>query len=87
MNLVYGVATSEHAHLGHCCNAYMMSNARTDMFVGNITWVPAASGLACEVRLYGHLFTVPNPDEEWEAQVRCSHFNPLSYFRLPVAES
>lgn len=36
---------------------------------GNITWVPANRAPKCEVRLYNHLFTVEEPDENWEAQL------------------
>mmetsp|Transcript_38374 Transcript_38374/g.66622 ORF Transcript_38374/g.66622 Transcript_38374/m.66622 type:complete len:658 (+) Transcript_38374:60-2033(+) len=48
---------------------------------GNVTWVPGGGrALACEVRLYDHLFTQEEvPDEGWEAalnpasEVVCSH--------------
>ncbi|CAM9252052.1 unnamed protein product, partial [Chrysoparadoxa australica] len=36
---------------------------------GVITWVPQEGSLRCELRLYNNLFTVPNPDENWEAQL------------------
>lgn len=33
-----------------------------------ITWVPN-DALACEVRVYGHLFTVPEPTDRWEEEL------------------
>eukprot|EP00566_Odontella_aurita_P007834 CAMPEP_0113539290 /NCGR_PEP_ID=MMETSP0015_2-20120614/7835_1 /TAXON_ID=2838 /ORGANISM="Odontella" /LENGTH=707 /DNA_ID=CAMNT_0000438951 /DNA_START=88 /DNA_END=2211 /DNA_ORIENTATION=- /assembly_acc=CAM_ASM_000160 len=33
-----------------------------------ITWVPS-DGIPCEVRVYGHLFTVPEPTDRWEEEV------------------
>mmetsp|Transcript_113401 Transcript_113401/g.169593 ORF Transcript_113401/g.169593 Transcript_113401/m.169593 type:complete len:692 (+) Transcript_113401:112-2187(+) len=34
----------------------------------HISWVPS-DGIACEVRIYNHLFTVPEPTELWEDEV------------------
>jgi tRNA synthetases class I (E and Q), anti-codon binding domain len=36
---------------------------------GTLSWVPVDGALPVEVRLYGHLFTVPSPDANWEAQL------------------
>jgi glutaminyl-tRNA synthetase len=33
-----------------------------------ISWVPS-DGIACEVRMYDHLFTVPEPTELWEEEI------------------
>jgi glutaminyl-tRNA synthetase len=33
-----------------------------------ITWVPK-NGIRCEVRVYGHLFTVPEPSDRWEEEL------------------
>mmetsp|Transcript_244 Transcript_244/g.444 ORF Transcript_244/g.444 Transcript_244/m.444 type:complete len:696 (-) Transcript_244:169-2256(-) len=33
-----------------------------------ITWVPK-DGIPCEVRVYGHLFTVPEPSDRWEEEL------------------
>ena len=33
-----------------------------------ITWVPK-NGIPCEVRVYGHLFTVPEPSDRWEEEL------------------
>ena len=40
-----------------------------------ISWVPA-DGIRCEVRVYNHLFTVPEPTDLWEDEV-----NPKSEIR------
>lgn len=40
-----------------------------DKVKGNLTWVPANSSHVCEVRLYNHLFSVEEPDDNWEAQL------------------
>jgi len=34
----------------------------------HITWVPS-DGIACEVRVYGHLFTEPEPSDRWEEEL------------------
>lgn len=34
-----------------------------------ITWVSAVHNLPCEVRQYGHLFTVPEPSDKWEEEI------------------
>lgn len=33
-----------------------------------ITWVPS-DGISCEVRVYDHLFTVPEPSDRWEEEL------------------
>jgi len=33
-----------------------------------ITWVPK-NGIPCEVRVYGHLFAVPEPSDRWEEEL------------------
>lgn len=33
-----------------------------------ISWVPN-NGIKCEARVYGHLFTVPEPTDQWEAEL------------------
>lgn len=33
-----------------------------------ITWVPK-DGIPCEIRVYGHLFTVPEPSDRWEEEL------------------
>jgi len=33
-----------------------------------ITWVPS-DGIPCEVRVYGHLFTAPEPTDRWEEEL------------------
>lgn len=33
-----------------------------------ITWVPE-NGIRCEVRVYGHLFTCPEPTDRWEEEL------------------
>ena len=33
-----------------------------------ITWVPS-DGIKCEVRVYGHLFTQPEPSDRWEEEL------------------
>ncbi len=33
-----------------------------------ITWVPS-NGIRCEVRVYDHLFTVPEPSDRWEEEL------------------
>jgi glutaminyl-tRNA synthetase len=33
-----------------------------------ISWVPS-DGIACEVRMYNHLFTVPEPTDLWEEEI------------------
>eukprot|EP00568_Trieres_chinensis_P000377 CAMPEP_0183309426 /NCGR_PEP_ID=MMETSP0160_2-20130417/25335_1 /TAXON_ID=2839 ORGANISM="Odontella Sinensis, Strain Grunow 1884" /NCGR_SAMPLE_ID=MMETSP0160_2 /ASSEMBLY_ACC=CAM_ASM_000250 /LENGTH=701 /DNA_ID=CAMNT_0025473453 /DNA_START=201 /DNA_END=2306 /DNA_ORIENTATION=+ len=44
-----------------------------------ITWVPS-DGIPCEVRVYGHLFTVPEPTDRWEEEL-----NPESEVVYPNA--
>ena len=34
----------------------------------HITWVPS-DGISCEVRLYNHLFTEPEPSDRWEEEL------------------
>jgi len=36
---------------------------------GNLHWVPSGSAVPLEVRLYGHLFTVPFPTANWEQEL------------------
>jgi glutaminyl-tRNA synthetase len=45
---------------------------------GTIHWVSAAHALEAEVRLYDHLFAVPNPDEVPEGQDFTVNLNPRS---------
>ncbi len=45
---------------------------------GTIHWVSAAHALEAEVRLYDHLFAVPNPDEVPEGQPFTVNLNPKS---------
>ncbi|KAL7465538.1 hypothetical protein ACHAXS_005859 [Conticribra weissflogii] len=45
----------------------------------HITWVPS-NGIACEVRVYNHLFTVPEPSDLWEDEL-----NPESEVVYPNA--
>jgi glutaminyl-tRNA synthetase len=35
---------------------------------GALTWVPSTA-TSCEIRLYNHLFSVPEPDDQWEEQL------------------
>jgi glutaminyl-tRNA synthetase len=44
-----------------------------------ITWVPQ-DGIPCEVRVYNHLFTVPEPSDRWEEEL-----NPNSEIIYPNA--
>jgi len=44
-----------------------------------ITWVPS-DGIKCEVRVYNHLFTVPEPSDLWEDEI-----NPKSEVLYPNA--
>jgi hypothetical protein len=44
-----------------------------------ISWVPN-DGIGCEVRVYGHLFTVPEPSDLWEEEL-----NPQSEVVYPNA--
>eukprot|EP00529_Nitzschia_sp_RCC80_P015290 CAMPEP_0113484446 /NCGR_PEP_ID=MMETSP0014_2-20120614/23965_1 /TAXON_ID=2857 /ORGANISM="Nitzschia sp." /LENGTH=701 /DNA_ID=CAMNT_0000378047 /DNA_START=211 /DNA_END=2316 /DNA_ORIENTATION=+ /assembly_acc=CAM_ASM_000159 len=34
-----------------------------------ITWVPKPAAVPCEVRIYNHLFTVPEPTDTWEDEI------------------
>eukprot|EP00529_Nitzschia_sp_RCC80_P015674 CAMPEP_0113508728 /NCGR_PEP_ID=MMETSP0014_2-20120614/37179_1 /TAXON_ID=2857 /ORGANISM="Nitzschia sp." /LENGTH=701 /DNA_ID=CAMNT_0000404475 /DNA_START=10 /DNA_END=2115 /DNA_ORIENTATION=+ /assembly_acc=CAM_ASM_000159 len=34
-----------------------------------ITWVPKPTAVPCEVRIYNHLFTVPEPTDTWEDEI------------------
>lgn len=34
-----------------------------------ITWVPQPTAVPCEVRVYNHLFTVPEPTDTWEDEL------------------
>jgi len=34
-----------------------------------ISWVPAGTAIPCEVRIYNHLFTVPEPSDLWEEEI------------------
>jgi len=34
-----------------------------------ISWVPAETAIPCEIRVYGHLFTVPEPTDLWEEEI------------------
>mmetsp|Transcript_10839 Transcript_10839/g.22931 ORF Transcript_10839/g.22931 Transcript_10839/m.22931 type:complete len:694 (+) Transcript_10839:85-2166(+) len=45
----------------------------------HITWVPS-DGITCEVRVYNHLFTVPEPSDLWEDEL-----NPESEVLYPNA--
>lgn len=45
---------------------------------GTIHWVSATRGVAAEVRLYGHLFTVPDPDDVPEGTDFTHHLAPDS---------
>jgi glutaminyl-tRNA synthetase len=45
-------------------------------------WVSAAHSLEAEVRLYDHLFLVPNPMDEADGKVFKDHLNPNSLERL-----
>jgi glutaminyl-tRNA synthetase len=45
---------------------------------GTIHWVSAAHALECEVRLYDHLFRVPNPDDVPEGASYLDNLNPAS---------
>ena len=44
-----------------------------------ISWVPS-DGIRCEVRVYNHLFTVPEPTDQWEEEI-----NPDSEVVYPNA--
>ena len=44
-----------------------------------ISWVPS-DGVRCEVRVYNHLFTVPEPTDQWEEEI-----NPESEVVYPHA--
>jgi len=39
---------------------------------GMLQWVSAATAVEAEVRMYDHLFTVEEPDDDWEAQLNKS---------------
>ena len=45
---------------------------------GTIHWVSAAHAIECEVRLYDHLFRVPNPDDVPEGANYLDNLNPAS---------
>jgi glutaminyl-tRNA synthetase len=45
---------------------------------GTIHWVSAAHALECEVRLYDHLFRVPNPEDVPEGANYLDNLNPSS---------
>src|SRR5215212_8469488 len=45
---------------------------------GTIHWVSAANALPCEVRLYDHLFRVPNPEDVPEGSDYRENLNPSS---------
>jgi glutaminyl-tRNA synthetase len=45
-----------------------------------ITWVPKPTAVPCEVRVYNHLFTVPEPTDTWEDEI-----NPESEVVYPSA--
>ncbi|GKT09567.1 glutamine--tRNA ligase/YqeY domain fusion protein [Desulforhabdus sp. TSK] len=47
-------------------------------------WVSAAHAIQAEVRLYDHLFSVPNPADEKDGQDFMAHLNPKSLEVLPV---
>jgi len=49
---------------------------------GTIHWVSAEHSLACEVRLYDRLFSVPDPDEVEEGQDFTANLNPVSLVTL-----
>jgi len=34
-----------------------------------ISWVPAETAIPCEIRVYSHLFTVPEPTDCWEEEI------------------
>ena len=34
-----------------------------------ISWVPATTAIDCEIRIYNHLFTVPEPTDLWEDEI------------------
>lgn len=34
-----------------------------------ISWVPAPTAIPCEIRIYNHLFTVPEPTDTWEDEL------------------
>ncbi|HEX4935458.1 MAG TPA: glutamine--tRNA ligase, partial [Gemmatimonadaceae bacterium] len=52
---------------------------------GTIHWVSARHAVACEVRLYDRLFTVPDPDDVPEGQDFLSVLNPHSLVVVPNA--
>jgi len=52
---------------------------------GTIHWVSARHAVACEVRLYDRLFTVPDPDDVPEGQDFLSVLNPQSLVVVPNA--
>ena len=52
---------------------------------GTIHWVSARHAVACEVRLYDRLFTVPDPDDVPEGQDFLSVLNPQSLVVVPQA--
>ncbi|HHW48016.1 MAG TPA: glutamine--tRNA ligase/YqeY domain fusion protein [Clostridiaceae bacterium] len=45
---------------------------------GTLHWVSAAHAIDAEVRLYDHLFTVPNPEDESEGKTFKDYLNPNS---------
>lgn len=45
---------------------------------GTIHWVPKKEGIACEVRDFDRLFSVPNPGEDAENKTIFEEVNPLS---------
>lgn len=52
---------------------------------GTIHWVSAGHAVPCEVRLYDHLFKVPDPDNVPEGGSYRDHLNPASLEVLPQA--
>jgi len=53
---------------------------------GTIHWVSADHAVPCEVRLYDHLFNVPNPDDVPEGGSYRDHLNPKSLETIAAAQ-
>jgi glutaminyl-tRNA synthetase len=50
----------------HCHLDLSESRAKPKTF---ISWVPRNTAIACEIRIYDHLFVVPEPSDLWESEL------------------
>jgi glutaminyl-tRNA synthetase len=74
-----GAVTRLHCSIKTTARIEAEESKETEKPRGALTWVPT-SAVPCELRLYDHLFTVPEPDSNWEAQL-----NPDSEIVKPHA--